>query len=76
MNYYFIDKEIYFQGVKQPPRKIQCFNIRYKGNMATFRDEDGNDYVVADYEILPENKIDEALYKEMTQFELDNIVGV
>ena len=46
--YYFIDKEIYFKGEKQPDRKVELFNIKIDEINKTFMasDEDDNDYIL------------------------------
>jgi len=48
---YFIDSEIYFQGEKQPPTKVECFDLSIAADVATFYDEYGNGYN------LPANRI-------------------
>lgn len=68
MNYYFIDREIYYQNKKQEPRKIQCFNLKIKGNIATFIDEDGNDYIVSSCDILDNTNIEEFLEKAIKEY--------
>ena len=52
--YYFIDDQIWFQGEKQPPRKVYCYSIEFKGDVAIFYDEDGNSYHLPKERILEE----------------------
>ena len=52
--YYFIDKEIYFQGKKMPDRKVELFNVAFNGNIVTGFDEDGNDYTIDKSELIKE----------------------
>lgn len=54
MKYYFIDKEIYYQGKKVPDRKIELFNIRYSGEKVLATDEMGNDYEIDRNELIIE----------------------
>lgn len=46
MQYYFIDKDIYFQNKKQPPRKVELFNVIKDESKDEFSgyDIDGNFY--------------------------------
>ena len=42
--YYFIDKEIYWQGVKMPDRKIELFNVEVDKENVYANDIDCNIY--------------------------------
>jgi hypothetical protein len=50
-NVYFIDDNIWYQGVLQPPKKIYCYLLDIKYGIAHFYDKDGNSY------LLPEERI-------------------
>ena len=55
MKYYFIDNEIYFQGKKQPSRKVEIFSLYDMGNdKICCRDIDGNSYILDKKEIIVE----------------------
>ena len=56
MRYYFIDTEIYFKGIKQPPRKVELFNVYKNGNHYSGQDIDGNDYDISEIDILIEEE--------------------
>ena len=71
---YFIDKEIYFQNKKLPPRKVIIKSMIYKeGNeSAICYDEDGNEYSINVKEIYDDkgNAIKDARERlHMTQSE-------
>lgn len=57
MSKYFIDKEIYFQGKKQPPRKIILYNVDESndGTMIKAQDELGNYYNLELSEVFDDN---------------------
>lgn len=42
--YYFIDTEIYYQNVKQPPRKVEVFHVEERGYGYSVIDKYGNFY--------------------------------
>lgn len=52
--YYFVDKEIYFQGGKMPDRKVKLFNVVKTGDVYLGFDKDGNDYVIHEKDIIIE----------------------
>ena len=54
---YFIDKEIYFQNIKQPPRKVLLPVViaNADGQTALCYDEDGNNYTLNISEIFEDN---------------------
>lgn len=54
MRYYFIDNEIYFQNQKQPPRKVELFNIEFNNGDAFGYDFDGNEYQIPEEDIIVE----------------------
>lgn len=59
-HYYFIDDEIYFQGVKQPPRKVELFNVIIDMERKKFTgyDKSGDWYVlnIDEHELIVEEK--------------------
>ena len=57
--YYFIDNEIYLQGEKQPPRKVELFDIRVDEVNKTFLalDEDGNEYLLDLDQLIIEDEV-------------------
>lgn len=52
--YYFIDKEIYFNGEKMPDRKVQLYNVSIGQKTVKGEDEDGNCYEIAADELIIE----------------------
>lgn len=58
MKYYFIDSEIYYQGKKQPERKVELFNVDkvnvYDKTYYDGYDKDGNAYRILDKNIIME----------------------
>lgn len=56
--YYFIDDEIYYKGLKQPPRKVELPIVRFNGNGrdAICYDNDGDVYVLPISEIFYEEE--------------------
>jgi hypothetical protein len=54
--YYFIDDEIYFKNVKQPPRKVELFFVDKVGSLYLGKDEDGNDYVIGEEDMIIEEE--------------------
>lgn len=44
--YYFIDKEIYFEGHKLPDRKVELFNVEISGEDVYANDIDCNIYCI------------------------------
>lgn len=65
---YFIDKKIYYGNELQEPRKIYCNSLRQKGDMASFYDADGNEYIVSRYELYTEKEINTALEKAIKEY--------
>lgn len=57
MSKYFIDREIYFQGKKQPPRKVILHNIynNFSPKSVIAYDELDNEYVLDANEIFDDN---------------------
>ena len=53
--YYFIDKSIYFQGEKQPDRKVELFNVTIYKDFVLANDKDGNEYNLDMSELIIEN---------------------
>ena len=56
IRYYFVDKEIYFQGGKMPDRKVKLFNVVKTGDVYLGFDKDGNDYVIHEKDIIIEEE--------------------
>ncbi len=57
MRYYFIDSEIYFQGKKEPPRKVELFAVDFeKDGTVTGYDENGNQYTLEAKEVFTEDE--------------------
>ena len=54
--YYFIDKEIYWQGVKMPDRKVELFNIENDGADVYANDIDGNLYHLETKDLIIEEE--------------------
>ena len=52
--YYFIDKEIYWQGVKMPDRKIELFNVEIDGEDVYANDIDCNIYYLDKKDLIIE----------------------
>lgn len=44
--YYFIDREIYFEGHKLPDRKVELFNVEISGEDVYANDIDCNIYCI------------------------------
>lgn len=44
--YYFIDREIYFEGNKLPNRKVELFNVEINGEDVYANDTDCNIYCI------------------------------
>ena len=54
VKYYFIDKEIYWQGVKMPDRKIELFNVEIDGEDVYANDIDCNIYYLDKKDLIIE----------------------
>ena len=54
--YYFIDKEIYFEGHKLPYRKVELFNIENDGADVYANDIDGNLYHLETKDLIIEEE--------------------
>lgn len=54
--YYFIDKEIYWQGVKMPDRKIELFNVEIDGKDVYANDIDCNIYSLDKKDLIIEEE--------------------
>lgn len=54
--YYFIDKEIYWQGVKMPDRKIELFNVEIDGEDVYANDIDCNIYYLDKKDLIIEEE--------------------
>lgn len=54
--YYFIDKEIYWQGVKMPDRKIELFNVEIDGEDVYANDIDCNIYSLDKKDLIIEEE--------------------
>lgn len=52
--YYFIDTEIYYQGKKQPSRKVELFNVNIIGNTVYGADENDNEYEILKSQLIVE----------------------
>ena len=52
--YYFIDKEIYWQGVKMPDRKVELFNVEINGEDVYANDIDCNIYYLDKKDLIIE----------------------
>ena len=81
MSKYFIDKEIYFQNKKLPPRKVIIVSMKYEkeNEYATCYDEDGNDYEIKIEEIYDDkdNPIKDARERlHMTQSEFAKFIDM
>ena len=46
VEYYFMDDEIYYQGKKQPPRKVKCFYLSESDGIVKFYDSEGDSYTM------------------------------
>jgi hypothetical protein len=54
---YFIDDQIYFQGVKQPARKVECHQLEFdKIGNAHFYDNDGDSYCLPKDRIMSDDE--------------------
>lgn len=54
--YFFIDDEIYYEGVKQPPRKVELFNVQIVGEDVYANDVDCNIYMIHKKDLIIEEK--------------------
>lgn len=55
MKNYFIDDNIWFQGIRQEPRKVFCYNLYFDDyGFAHFTDKDGDLYKLSKEKILYE----------------------
>lgn len=54
--YYFIDKEIYWQGVKMPDRKVELFNVEIDGEDVYANDIDCNIYYLDKKDLIIEEE--------------------
>ena len=54
--YYFIDKEIYWQGVKMPDRKVELFNVEINGEDVYANDIDCNIYYLDKKDLIIEEE--------------------
>lgn len=54
VKYYFIDKEIYWQGVKMPDRKVELFNVEIDGEDVYANDIDCNIYYLDKKDLIIE----------------------
>jgi len=54
--YYFIDNEIYWQGQKMPPRKVELFNVEIYSKEVYGNDIDGNLYCIDKKELITEEE--------------------
>lgn len=54
--YYFIDREIYFQGEKLPDRKVELFNVEIDGADVYANDIDCNIYYLYKKDLIIEEE--------------------
>lgn len=54
--YYFIDREIYFEGHKLPDRKVELFNVENDGTDVYANDIDGNLYHLETKDLIIEEE--------------------
>lgn len=52
--YYFIDKQIYYQGKRMPERKVELFNLSFDSYDVTGYDKDGDEYTIPIGDLIKE----------------------
>lgn len=69
--YFFIDKQIYYQGKKLPDRKVELFNVSFDSVNVTGYDKDGDEYTIPINDLIIEfakEDFENINKKEMLEF--------